>query len=120
MTIFGVSFRIVGILRTGSKPTTRHPVQSAVPDIEEEVKKYPELMVCADLANRTKHAKLDRRSRVGATPRHRNVTVGGPQGTQQEWIIITDTGNKWQSLELARAAVKAWEILLSRAGLPIQ
>jgi hypothetical protein len=84
--------------------------------VEEFVRRNDELRICADLANRSKHLKLDRpRDDAKITSRSVIVCVGGIS-TCEHAITLRD-GSKRIALDVARKAVDAWESFLSKNGL---
>jgi hypothetical protein len=72
------------------------------------------LMVCADLANRTKHLKLTKMNRHDARVTQRNTTVylGNPVRSTSEHIITLRDGTTLVALDLARRAVEDWRQIL--------
>jgi hypothetical protein len=86
--------------------------------IEEIVTKYPHIIVCADLANRTKHWRLDR-VRVDAKFAQRNVAVhvGNPTTSESEHIITLGDGTKMVALAVAQKAVEEWQEIFTTHGL---
>jgi hypothetical protein len=87
--------------------------------IEEIVKKYPHIIVCADLANRTKHLRLNCPPRVDAQFKQRNVTlhVGNPTTSESEHIITRGDGTRMIALAVARKAVEEWLEIFATHGL---
>lgn len=85
--------------------------------LEDKLKQCPELMICADLANATKHLEL-KTPRVGAKHHHKNyrVVVGGPRSI--EYFIDRGDGTRIDGLALARECVRQWEALLKHWELP--
>ena len=88
--------------------------------VEEFVSGNEELRICADLANRSKHLKLDRFVRDDARITSRNVIVYAPTagsdstGTSTcEHTITLRDGHKRIALDVARKAVEAWGCFLS-------
>jgi hypothetical protein len=75
-------------------------------------------MICADLANATKHLQLTT-PRVGAKHSHKNyrIVVGGPSSV--EYFIDRGDGSRTDGVTLARACVRAWEQILAKYGLPL-
>lgn len=94
--------------------------------IERLCKQYPSLMICADLANRTKHFRLKKPPRVDAKViRQIAVQVGdsaarGESTSMSEvryrYTIVDNTGKSYDVLEIARQAVKDWKNLISSNG----
>lgn len=87
--------------------------------IEEIVEKYPHIMVCADLANRTKHLRLNLKPRVDAQFKQRNVTihVGNPTTSESEHIITLRDGTQMVALAVAQKAVEEWQEIFATHGL---
>ena len=76
----------------------------------------PDLMICADLANGTKHLKL-KTPRVAAKHTRKNfrLVVGGDSSV--EYIIDRGDGTQSDAVQLARNCLAAWEQLLRKYGL---
>lgn len=94
--------------------------QSVRNSIENDIKKCDSLMVCADLANRSKHSRLDKviRKHADAKGRTYNVRVGGADhGIDWDYRIDSDDGRERWALEVAREAVKNWKELILDWGL---
>jgi hypothetical protein len=77
------------------------------------------MQICADLANGSKHLKLDHNARLGArTPsKHIEVLVGG--GTKHRWTV-TGTGvgdNLSDAHEVAAKVIECWDDWLKQEGL---
>ena len=94
-------------------PEVPSPVRAA---IEGEVKDSFELLVCADLANASKHLVLIT-PRIGAKHSHKNyrIVMGGQ--SKVEYLIDVGDGSQIDGLELARRCVTAWESILKRHNL---
>jgi len=88
--------------------------------IEQIVARYPNIIVCADLANRTKHSNLTR-VRVDARFTQRNVTVniGNPTTSTSEHIITLGDGTKLVALAVAKSAIEEWKEIFALHGLLI-
>jgi hypothetical protein len=91
--------------------------------VEAEIGKgdeYPNLAICADVANRSKHLKFDRRHppRVDPFLTNRDVTIplGAGPDTCEHTITCAD-GSKHNAKEVARRAVQEWESFLRANGL---
>jgi hypothetical protein len=84
--------------------------------IEALVADSPPLMICADLANGTKHLKL-REPRVGAKPFRWNLFITPGEWSKVEYLIDIGSGNQQDGLELARACLLEWERILTAQGL---
>ena len=100
------------IKNDASVPTT---IRNA---LEAELKNWPDLMVCADLGNATKHLQLTT-PRVGAKHSHKNyhIVVGGP--SKVEYFIDKGDGSRVDGVILARACLASWEKIIAKYGLPI-
>jgi len=85
--------------------------------IEDEVKHYPDLMICADLANGAKHLRLTKPARVGAKHHHKNynLTSGGP--SRVDYFVDRGDGTTVDGVQLALACIAAWEEILKKYGL---
>jgi hypothetical protein len=88
--------------------------------IEDIVNQYPHIVICADLANQTKHSRLDRK-RVDAKFTQRNVTVhlGNPTTSESEHIITLGNGTQVAALKVAKKAVEEWREIFAAHGLQI-
>jgi len=94
--------------------------------VEDFVNKNEALRICADLANRSKHLRLDR-VRDDAKITSRSVTIYPPTagsdsvGTSTcEHTITFRDGKKRIALDVAREAVEAWERFLLDKGLSMR
>jgi hypothetical protein len=87
--------------------------------IEDIVDNHPNIVICADLANGTKHSRLDRKGRVGAQFTERNVTVhlGNPTTSESEHIITLQDGTQVVALDVAKKAVEEWQTIFATHGL---
>ena len=101
--------------------------------IEDEVKKYPSLMIFADLANRSKHLELRPSSnRVGgklsgkditihASVIHLNMKTGKSRSeggsVEYNYRIISNDSVEYSGLELARTAIDDWEKVIQQLGI---
>ncbi len=86
--------------------------------IERLVAASPSLMICADLANGTKHLKL-KDPRVGAKPSHCNLTIVPGESSKVEYLVDSGSGTQQNSLDLARECLREWERILHEQGLAI-
>ena len=77
------------------------------------------LMLCAGVANGSKHLRQAR------DPRRRAKTVGeieveiDPEGNSQTtytYKVIDDYGNSYEAIELARQALEEWEMILRKSN----
>jgi hypothetical protein len=88
--------------------------------IEKEVMNHPSLMICADMANGSKHLSLTR-PRVGAGAKHSHrelkVVAGDPSQTTITYYIATDGNNKVRAMDVARDAIDAWRQILKKSDL---
>lgn len=89
--------------------------------IEGIVSALPDLQVCADLANATKHLQL-KSPRVGAKHSHRSIEIfgGDSSRTKLDYFIDIGNGTTRNGLDLARQCVVEWERILTAQGLPIK
>jgi sugar-specific transcriptional regulator TrmB len=107
--------------------------------IEGFIKNNKELRICADLANRSKHAELTRHNREDAEITRQNYTVYPasavlrstadrsdicqvpsdvePIKSTREYIITLRDGSECKALVVVREAVKAWESFLLKNNL---
>ena len=87
--------------------------------VEDSVKESPALMICADLANRSKHFSLERIRRDANIPgRVWEAFIGGPDAvTTWHYRVTLDDHSERKALEVAREAVADWKGLLSKWGL---
>ena len=86
--------------------------------IESTIKGSPELLMCADLANASKHLFLST-PRIGAKHSHKNylVVMGGQ--SRVEYFIDTGDGSKIDAVDLARKCVTSWESILENQNLAL-
>jgi hypothetical protein len=93
---------------------------------------HPELMICADLANGTKHLKLTQapRAGTGAKPTRRIFDVMIYESLSQPeqpppfklritYFVDRGDGTEVEALELARCCITQWETYLTGQGLSI-
>lgn len=86
--------------------------------IEDEVEKKPNLIMCADLANRSKHfTLLSKRLDAAITNRDVRIRVGDKRGAICEHWITCEDGSKYNAKDVARGAVKEWEDFLKSNSL---
>jgi hypothetical protein len=94
-------------------------------------------MICADLANRTKHSALTRKNRTGAKHIRTNVTVklkplrlhltlpnksngsnkhvsesAGETASEYRYIIVDKNKTGYDALNLAKGIVRNWEEII--------
>jgi hypothetical protein len=93
-------------------------------NVEEDVCGYTSLEMCADLANRTKHSRLDWRPRQDAELRNHvrvfineTVTSGATQTrVEYDYFVVDGAGNQTDAIALADTAIKDWETLIVHRG----
>jgi hypothetical protein len=88
-------------------------------DIEKECEKYPHLMLCADLANKSKHLILTKPrinadivgfgvtiyvSTIGSSHRNRH-----PVKSKYKYIVKDKTESKYTAIDLAKKIVMDWQ-----------
>lgn len=100
--------------------------QTAPPElrnnIEKIVKDYLNIIVCADLANRTKHLHLSLNPcRFDAKVIQRNATASISRNIPStcEHIIALNDGRRVVALKVAREATLEWKIIFKKYGLTI-
>lgn len=93
--------------------------------VEDDAKGKLAIMICADLAIRSKHAVLTRYIRKDAeiTSRDTTVFIGGTKefpGTfsVSEHTITLSDGSTHRARDVAKQAIRDWEELLKSYGLP--
>lgn len=86
--------------------------------IERNVKLSPELLICADLANATKHLELSA-PRVGAKHSHKNYKIVVGESSSIEYFIDRGNGTRIDAVALAQQCVAAWEAILKEYGLQV-
>ena len=91
-----------------------------------EVEANETLMICADMANRSKHRVLDKRKRKDAKMSGIGVTIHAPVigsgkscRSEHHFLISVDDGREFDALELADKCVKEWEEIFSKSGLKV-
>lgn len=77
------------------------------------------LMMCADLANATKHLKLTKKPRAGAKQSHWNIAITPGESSKVQYAIDVGSGTRQDGLDLARKCLSEWERILSDEGLKI-
>ena len=87
--------------------------------IRTEAERTKALLVCADLANASKHLKLTKPPRVGAEDRQLRITIGADASVSWEYIIEMSDGTTVSAADAAVAAVSAWTDILNRHGLRV-
>jgi hypothetical protein len=86
--------------------------------IFKSVKRCSSIIVCADLANRSKHLSLkDPWVDAEVTQRNVDVQLGNPTTSTSEHIITVKNGNKLIALEVAKKAVEEWQDIFKTHGL---
>ncbi|MET7730301.1 hypothetical protein ABZT02_02900 [Streptomyces sp. NPDC005402] len=87
--------------------------------MEDLINSSPVLQVCADLANGSKHLKLNR-TRTGdlsTTIARNDVEVSVGTGTSAHRFCIASGGTEHDALQIAENAVDQWSGFLSTRGL---
>ena len=91
--------------------------------VEKDVRKFEELKICEDLANRSKHLKLTRNIQMNAEVKKRNTIIfAGPPGEgygKYEFKIQTANGREFDAIEVAKKSVEHWETILRSYGVDI-
>jgi len=88
--------------------------------LEEVLKNYESLMICADLANRTKHHSLDRpRLDAMLTDQTTNLVLGrnSYRVESRTYVIELADGTKRDAHTLARQAVTDWHAVFDFFGI---
>lgn len=76
------------------------------------------LLICADLANRTKHLNLrPKGGDADMTSRNVNIMVGAKPSTEYSHIVTLDDGSQMVAQELAEKIVLEWEEIMRDEGL---
>jgi len=93
-------------------------------DVEAFVSDVLWLRICADIANGSKHLRLDKPARIDAEARVEQTTVTfdtagfSPEAfLSRDFVIVPVAGTAWIALEIARNAVAAWDRFLGERGL---
>ena len=104
-------------------------------NIEEDIKAYENIMICADMANATKHLTLDTQPRAGAARRidctvflsspfkRKETAPSHASGVIYKYLISVEGGkviNKkgvYEPIHVARESVREWEVYLKSKGL---
>lgn len=81
-------------------------------DIERICEPYPRIMICADLANRTKHSELTRKIRADAKHTRTDVTIKIGIGSEYRYTIANKDKAEYDALELAKGIVTDWEEII--------
>ena len=89
--------------------------------VEADAKKYEALMICADLANRSKHLVLSGPVRRDAKVTKKNLTIHpGAPGTgygEFDLVVTLKDGRDLDALDVATTAVENWRTLLKEYGI---
>ena len=84
-------------------------------DIETIVTNYSCLMICSDLANRTKHLKLRHHIRVDAKFSGNDVTISINETGHTAFLnyrIIDMHGKEYNAIDLAKEILNAWSEII--------
>jgi hypothetical protein len=86
-------------------------------EVEAVVSGSPDLKLCADVANGTKHLSLNRKSRTGhsSTSIVGDVNIITGEGVTHHFRIVVG-GSDLNAAKVARNAVKEWEMVLRQRG----
>jgi hypothetical protein len=100
--------------------------------VEGDVARIEALQICADLANRSKHLKLERKrldadiskrsTHIYAGAEHLSLDGTGastPGHGELIFTILAADGREFGVLETAAQAVEEWRTLLKRYGVPV-
>jgi len=100
-------------------------------DIESHCKHYQSLMLCADVADGTKHLTFDKQKRTNKGHRPggkikpeimirftESFATGEStsEGVRYQYRITDNAGNSFDALDLAKRAVSDWETLITTNG----
>ncbi|RTZ13590.1 hypothetical protein EJ063_19455 [Vibrio aquaticus] len=97
---------------------------SNMSNVEKYIDNTPALRICADLCNRLKHRRLERKIRSEQTPGvfqiHKTISVG-PKGYDAKSaidsaVVITERGNEC-CFELALECVESWKNFLNENNI---
>ena len=93
--------------------------QSVRDSVEDDVKQFDDLMIAADIANRSKHLVLNRPPRRDARISVYHITAyeGSDQEPSASYEISLAGGSTRDALAVARGAVAAWDCLFTRYHL---
>jgi hypothetical protein len=83
----------------------------------------PNLRICRDLCNRTKHLKLTAKPSSGSGARHDHMAYtlhsGSDRASEMDCIIDDGKGKQISGKQLAGDCVGEWERILNGHGLPV-
>lgn len=97
--------------------TVKQKVKDEIHKKEACIVKYPNILICADLANLSKHMN-NKSSESGARITNRNMTFYLGKGEAiSDHIITLDNGTKYHAKDVARRAVQEWEGFMKANGL---
>ena len=90
--------------------------------VEQDASQSEALRICADLANRIKHLRLDNK-RHDADVSKRNLTIHvGPPGKgshEYDFTILLNDGRELDAIAVASDAMREWSRLLNEYGISI-
>ena len=92
--------------------------------VERDAEKFESLMICADLANRSKHLRLTKIRKDANLRVHIEVqiqenvrTAESSSSVSWQYAVVFENGSQREALDVARSAVKDWKMLLSGHSL---
>jgi hypothetical protein len=103
------------------------PATAAWSDVEAFISNDPDLSICADLCNSTKHLALSRRPRSAVNPQHTgsdihliiNESIGGGETSiaiAMKFHVTTTSGDV-DAFQLAERCLAAWQRYLGANGV---
>ena len=103
-------------LKDWIKSDSERPSNLSSRKIEKIVHAHPNIVICGDLATRTKHARCEKGA-AEFTQRNVTVNLGNPTTSTSEHIVTLKDGTKVVALEVARKAVEEWHDIFTTHGL---
>lgn len=82
------------------------------------IRASPILPIARDMANGTKHFKLDS-ANIRAQHHHVDTTIIPGVSTQMDLLVEMGDGSLRSGLDVAKECIAEWESILKSAGLPI-
>jgi len=97
-------------------------IKQPMKDKKNFFKDWPNISICADLAERSKHLKRAREPHVGAEVNSIGVTMhlgcDVPARSEHHYCVVGDNGDLGDGLQIARSAMDEWTELLQQLTLP--